>query len=68
MRTTSDQVNRDWRRDYCKQVYFEGMAYRSQIETHIAAEHYRYRVEQDGTDVFVICNVKVSQAQDGMVR
>lgn len=67
-RTTSDQVNRDWSRDYCKEVYLEGMTFRNQIETHFAADHYRYKVEEDGSDVFIICNIRVSQARDGMVR
>lgn len=67
-RTTSDQVNRDWSHDYCKSVYLDGMNLRNIDQTCYAAQHYRYRIDDEGTDVFHVCNVRISQTQDGMVR
>lgn len=67
-RTTSDSVNREWSRDYCKEAFFESFSPRSQAEVDHAAAHYNYKVEEDGTETFTICGVRVSQTRDGMVR
>lgn len=67
-RTTSDQVNRDWNLDYCKEVFYDDFKIRTQSEMDYAAAHYHFKIEEDGTDVFNICGVRISQAPDGMVR
>lgn len=67
-RTTSDQVNREWNKDYCKEAFFQDFQVRNQTDIDNAAAHYNYKVEEDGTETFVICGVKISQTRDGMVR
>lgn len=67
-RTTSEQVNRDWSHDYCQEIYTEGMNMRNIVQNSYAAKHYRYRVDDDGNDIFYVCNARVSQSEDGMVR
>ncbi|CAG9799630.1 unnamed protein product [Chironomus riparius] len=67
-RTTSEQVNRDWSHDYCRETYLDGMNLRNIYQTSYAANHYRHRVDDEGTDIFYIFNVRVTQSEDGMVR
>lgn len=67
-RTTSDLVNRDWSRDYCREVFLEDIHVRTQAEIYYVTDHYRYKSEEDGTETFIICNIRISQAPDGMLR
>lgn len=67
-RTTSDQVNRDWNKDYCKEIFYDGFKFRSQSEIDYAAANYNYKVGEDGSETFFIAGVKISQTRDGMVR
>ncbi|XP_070494465.1 uncharacterized protein fest [Chironomus tepperi] len=67
-RTTSEQVNREWSHDYCRDIYLEGMNLRNIAQTNYAASQYRYRVDDDGNEIFHVCNVRVTQSEDGMVR
>jgi hypothetical protein len=41
---------------------------RNQYEVTTAATHYHYKIEEDGTEVFMICGVRIAQAKDGMIR
>lgn len=67
-RTTSDQVNREWNKDYCRETLARDYVVRSQAEVEHAAAHYNYKVEEDETETFTICGVRISQTRDGMVR
>lgn len=62
------QVNREWKKDYCKEAFYENFKFRNQSEIDHAAAHYNYKVEEDGTETFIICGVKISQTRDGLVR
>jgi hypothetical protein len=67
-RTTSDHVNSDWSKDYCHHVFFEDFRIHSQDAVDHAAAHYNYKIEEEGTEIFIICGVKITQTPDGMVR
>lgn len=67
-RTTSDQVNREWTKDYCKEAFFEGYQMRNRAEVDYTAAHYNFKIEEDETESFTICGVRISQTRDGMVR
>lgn len=68
VRTTSDPVNREWNHDYCREVFLENFRYPSASEVVYISDHYRYKVEEDGTDIFTILNTRISQNRDGMLR
>jgi hypothetical protein len=67
-RTTSDQVNTDWGKDYCREAFFEDFQTHSQGEVDYAAANYNYKIEEEGVETFVICGVRISQTRDGMIR
>lgn len=69
-RTTSDAVNKDYRNEYSWQVFSQNCRFGVQFynEAEAASKNYHYLTQDDGTQVFDILGVRVSQTQDGMVR
>jgi hypothetical protein len=68
MRTTSDHVNRDWNRDYCRLVFLDGIQIPDEATRNHAATDYQYKVEKDKTEVFNICGIRIKQGEDGLLQ
>jgi hypothetical protein len=68
MRTTSDNVNTDWNKDYVRMAFLKDISFFDENARVDAATNYRYKIETDGTEIFTICGVQISQAKDGMLR
>lgn len=66
-RTTSDRVNNNWYKDYCQLCFEEGLQYQNPAYNN-ANTTYHYLVERDGSEVFIIRNIRIVQGKDGMVR
>lgn len=69
-RTTSDAVNKNYRVDYCWQVFAENCRFGVQYfhDAEAVTKNYQFFTQDDGTQVFEILGFRVAQTVDGMVR